>query len=485
MTGISTALSNAVSGLSAASRRADIVAGNIANALTPGYSRRDLSVSEQVRGGAGGGVQVDGVTRSNDPVLTGQRRRAEGVSVGDEIAARTYADFNTALGEPDEPFSLFAQYANFERGLRDLAETPESAPLQNAAVDNANALITNLNDLSTRVREVREGADRAIARDITTVNNALKEIESLNLEIASASSSNADVNGLIDQRTNLIDQVSQVIPVREIVREQGRVDLITDQGVFLLNTFAREIEFTPTPTITADLTLAGGGLSGISVDGVDITPGSGILGVAGGTLGGNLRVRDEIAPQFQGRIDGLARDLIERFEGIDPTLAPGAAGLFTDAGAPLDPANESGLAGRIRLNAAVDPGQGGQVFRIRDGLGATAAGPSGNATNIRTFLDALTTARATPASLGLGGAQSAANAVAAVTTEIGSARIQAETSFAATAARTTSLRDAELETTAVDTDAELQRLIEIEQAFAANARVIQVVDELTELLLSI
>ncbi|HOP20284.1 MAG TPA: flagellar basal body protein, partial [Amphiplicatus sp.] len=63
---ISSALNNATTGLSAASKRADIVSSNIANALTPGYSKRDLSVSERILGSEGAGVIVNGVVRASD-----------------------------------------------------------------------------------------------------------------------------------------------------------------------------------------------------------------------------------------------------------------------------------------------------------------------------------------------------------------------------------------------------------------------------------
>ncbi|MFD2438939.1 flagellar basal body protein [Paracoccus kondratievae] len=42
---ISSAISNAVSGLTAASRGTEVVSANIANALTPGYARRELNLS--------------------------------------------------------------------------------------------------------------------------------------------------------------------------------------------------------------------------------------------------------------------------------------------------------------------------------------------------------------------------------------------------------------------------------------------------------
>lgn len=69
---ISSALNNAVSGLSAVSRMADVVSSNTANALTDGYARREASLSSS----STGGVSVNGVSRQVSDALvkrTGSR----------------------------------------------------------------------------------------------------------------------------------------------------------------------------------------------------------------------------------------------------------------------------------------------------------------------------------------------------------------------------------------------------------------------------
>jgi len=482
---ITSALSNATSGLAAATKRASVVSNNVANALTPGFARREVSVSENILAGAGAGVAVDGVSRAANAALTADRRVAEALSGRDQPIVATYAAFNAALGEPGDGFSLFSQYQNLESALRALAQSPESQPQQLQVLDAAKSLATTLNQLASKTQTARRDADAQIAQHVDFVNSTLKQIEKLNNDISTAAAGGRDATALEDQRKLLIDQASALIPVREVARSDGKIDLITNEGVFLIAGEAREIEFTQASAVTADLTLAGGDLSGLAVEGADITPGGGGLAVQQGTIAGLFAVRDNIAPAFQSQLDGLARDVIERFEAIDPTLAPGDPGLFTDAGAAFDPAAESGLAGRIVVNAAVDPDQGGAPWRIRDGLGAAAEGPAGNADIINVLLDALTALKAPPAGTGLSGQLTAAEAAANVTSAVGSARITAETRLASNTARTESLIDAELAETAVDTDQELQKLLLIEQAFAANARVIQAADNMIQRILEI
>ena len=476
---ISSALINATSGLSAASRRADIVSNNVANALTPGFARREVHVSENVVNGRGAGVQVNGVTRATDQAVTTDRRLAESTTSRDQIITTAHTAFNSALGEPDDAFSLFAQYQNFESSLRSLSQTPESQALQSQSLDTARALVSNLHGLSAQAQSARLRADGDIAQQVSIVNDKLKQIEDLNSAISAATAGGRDATALEDQRKILIDEISESIPVREVRRERGKVDLITDEGVFLVAGKAQTIEFTAANTIGPTESLAGGELSGLTVNGVVITPGDdGTFALRQGSIAGLFTVRDEIAPDFQTKLDGLARDVIERFQDIDPTLSTGDPGLFTDAGAAFDPTAETGLAERIALNAAVDPEQGGAIWRLRDGLGAATQGPAGSASIITTFLDALTTLKAPPASTGEAGFLTAANIAANVTSSIGQARLTSESRLAASSARAQSLFEAEQRATSVDTDLELQKLLLIEQAFAANARVIQTADEL-------
>ncbi len=483
---ITSALNTANSGLSAASRRANVVSNNVANALTPGYARRDVNISENVIAGAGAGVQFNGVTRATDPALTSDRRRAESAQAFEQLTASTHASFNSALGEPEDPFSLFAQYQNLETGLRSLAQTPESQPLQAQVLDAAKALVGTLNNLSTQTLTARQNADAKIAQEVGLVNDKLQQIVDLNKEISIGQGGNRDVTSLEDQRKLLIDDVSKIIPVREVVRDNGKVDLMTEEGAFLIANTVRPLQFTQATVVAPDSSLAGGDLSGLSVSGSDLTPGGGgTFSLRAGSLAGHFAIRDDVAPDFQTKIDALARDVIERFENIDPTLAPGAPGLFTDAGTAFDPTAEIGLAGRIAINAAVDPDQGGAAWRLRDGIGAATEGPAGAAGLINTMIDALTGLKAPPPGAGLSGQLSAAGAAANVTSTIGASRISAETQLAATSARAQALSDAELAVTGVDTDFELQQLILIEQAFAANARVIQTAEQMVLTLLEI
>jgi flagellar hook-associated protein 1 FlgK len=234
------------------------------------------------------------------------------------------------------------------------------------------------------------------------------------------------------------------------------------------------------------MSLSSGDLSGLTVNGQPLTtsPAGGRLGE--GRLSALFDLRDRAAPEAQANLDAIARDLIERVTdpATDPTLAAGAPGLFTDRGAAFDPLDEVGLAGRIQLNTLVQPEAGGALWRLRDGLGAAAAGPGGFAERLTALAASLASAR--PQSSG--GLSPGARTLSGLVSDIASAqsvqRLGAEASTAFATSRSETLRSALLEG-GVDTDQEMQNLLLIEQAYAANARVIQSVDDMINILLGL
>lgn len=487
---ISQALNNATSGLTAASRRAGVTSNNIANALTPGYSRREVSLAERVTAGVGAGVDVAGVSRASNPAVTYERRLADAEFANNGATLGALSRITGLIGGPEDPSALFQKYSNLETSLRSLAETPDSAPLQQQSLVSAQDLASTFNKISDGYQKIRTDTESEIGSRVNAVNEALQEIQNLNDAIGRGTATGGDVSALLDQRQQLIDTVNENIPVRELQRDNGKVDLMTPEGVFLLAGSARTVEFTASPIVTAQSEYANGAgsLSGLSVDGNDITPGGTSPQAPGsGALAGLFDVRDNVVPEHSLALDALAFDLIGRFAdpAVDPTLTPGDPGLFTDNGAAADAANLQGLAGRLSVNASVDPSQGGETYRLRDGVAAVAPAAAGSDTFVRAMISAMSDVRPSNAALQSAGDLSAAEAAAHLTSIAGGARAVAAGREASAASLADGLREAETLQTGVDTDRELQNLLVIEQAYAANARVLQTLDQMIQRLMEL
>lgn len=471
------------------SRRASVTAGNIANASTPGYVRRELLTKESILGSKGQGVQLVGIERAQDQILSRERRHAGGSAARADVLSRAYNDLNREMGMPGDSYGLFNAYQNVETNLRELAVTPESTAYQKTAFNSLNALTVQFGELQTIGINQRINADNAIARSVRDVNESIERIVELNNLIASSGPGEERTAAFEDERQIMLDKISQIIPIKDLPRDGGAIDIITEEGVFLLSTTARKLEFNPAGIIPpgAEYDPSGGLLSGLTVDGENLTPGVSNLSINSGALAGYFTVRDSVAPDFLTQLDTLAADLIDRFSGstVDPTNGATSAGIFTDNGGAVDPANLVGLAGRLRVNAAIDPSQGGDVARLRDGLGSTTAGPVSNAGILNNLISAFTSDNTAPSGSGLFGSFNSIGLAAGISSLIGEARVSSDALAASTFNRATVLNETELAQSAVDTDQEMQTLLVIEQAYAANARVIQTVSELLDILMRI
>ncbi|MFT3974506.1 MAG: flagellar hook-associated protein FlgK [Amaricoccus sp.] len=484
---ISSALNNASSGLAAQSRLAETISNNVANALTPGYARRTTELSSVALGGYGQGVTVVGTTRAGNATLTAERRAMDAALGASGTRSDAYDRILTAIGDTSSDTSVASMATKLETALMTATSSPQSTTALNNAVSVAKDLASAVNRVSDETASLRTEADAEIGRQVTQVNAALNKIDTLNDKIKTLAATGGDTTSLEDQRAQLIDSVSAVVPVKVANRDGGAVALFTQNGGALLDGRVYELSFTPASTaVTADMTV-GSGLSGLSQDvgaltgPVAVTAGTGAGLFDGGTLGALFELRDTIAPQVQGEMDGYAADIIDRFQSLMPSSALDASGngLF------VDPASgtQTGLAGRLAVNAAVDPSSGGAVWRLRDGLAATSEGNVGDGTTLQALSDAFTTSRAATGFASTTSSGGAAALASEITSFFASRGARSDEDRAYLSARQATLAEQESSATGVDSDSELQSLTLVEQAYAANAKVLSVIDDLMQLLL--
>lgn len=422
---LTSALSVARSGLSASARAAEITSQNVANALTEGYGKRSLTLSAL----STGGVAVTGTARFEDRALTGDRRVAEAGSAAAGLAADALQRIEDAIGTPDSEGSVGALISGVETALITAAANLQSEAGLGAAVDAADRLAARMNAIGDEIQTMREGAETAIATSVDQINTSLRQIADLNTRIAAGA---ADATALMDQRQVLVDGIAAEVPLREVDRGNGQIALYSTTGVALLDGSAAVLGFTKATAISAD----SAALSGLTVNG------RAVAGLGDGALAAQFAIRDTIAPEAQAALDVVAADLIARTSG---------SGLFQTTG--------SGVAVAAEVKA--------EPWRLRDGLAAVAEGDAGDATRLNALASAMSEASS-----------------ATLLSTISTARVAAEAEASFTSARYDALRSAELEG-AVDTDAEMQSLLVIEQAYAANAKVIQAVDQMMQTLLGI
>lgn len=435
---LTSAISNALSGLGASSLAAEIVSSNLSNATNEAYAKREITQVSNLNGG----VQVIGVQRQRDAALHSSMNTQAASLAAAETRTEALASVEAAIGTVGEDGSLTTALDDLQTALISASAQPESTVQLEQVLFAAEELANGFNTIDNAIQSERLAADQSIATDVETVNAALSEIEKLNKQIVTFSANGRNTATLLDQRDAAVASLSELIPVRVLERDNGSIALVSRGGQVLLDGKAVTLEFTPVQTMDAAMTQASGALSGISIagrSGDDIS--SRLLG---GKIEASFQVRDELMPAATSELEDTRQTLMAStsFDGD---------GLFTESN------------GQLSVNAQL----ASEPWRLRDGFAALSEGYGARAG----YLDTLTT-----------GMSDVSTALGDYVTGQSSKLLRAELSETAASARYSALAEAAA-SEGVDSDAELQSLLMIEKMYTANARVISVVDEMLDTLM--
>ncbi|MCH7550152.1 MAG: flagellar hook-associated protein FlgK [Proteobacteria bacterium] len=315
MGGLTQALRTAQSGLLVNQQTLNVVANNIANVNSEGYSRKIVNTETRVIGGVGAGVQIAEITRRVDEGLLKSIRlelaELNKFTVQDDFFARTQELF----GAPGENTSLSHLLENFTSALEFLAVAPDKSLEQAEVVRRAQDVTFTLQNMSETIQELRLQADVAIADIVTEMNKIIASIDQLNDDIIANGSVGRDVTDLKDQRDQQIDRLSELVDIRFFFRGDGDVVVFTSGGRTLVDTLPPIITHSGASSVAATTTKDEGDFAGIFVGKIegrnDITN-----ELRGGQLKGLVDLRDNILANMQSQLDEFAAEMRDAFNQI-------------------------------------------------------------------------------------------------------------------------------------------------------------------------
>ncbi|MGX9355996.1 flagellar hook-associated protein FlgK [Roseobacteraceae bacterium S113] len=476
---LTSALNNALSGLRTSSAAANLVGTNLSNSLNENYARREATLEQDL---ITGGVRIVGVARAGNSFVNADWRQTNASVMDGEARLESANKVLSAFGIAGEDGSLEAAITRLETSLISSSSRPD---LQQRLNDTAYALrdlVSKVNDVSDRIQTERTRADVTIAQSVERVNAILSDLQVNNSQVISMSTAGNSSASLLDQRDKLLNELSEYAEIRVIPRNSGSIAVYTSGGIGLLDGSAAELEFTQSPSITADMTIDNGLLSGLSVKGQAYSADR----MGDGIFAAQFSTRDEAMLSAQADLDAFAFNLASRINDptLDPTRTATDPGFLTDGTGLVDPADTIGLSARLQLNAAIDLDQGGDPALLRDGLLSTGPTNTGNASLLQGLVSRLGAQESITLGSFSGTTNSLSSLASATTSLIAQQTTRFESALASAQAQKSTLDDLR-NSQGVDTDTELQNLLLIEQSYGANAQVIQTIDELMDTLLGI
>ncbi|MEQ8747635.1 flagellar hook-associated protein FlgK [Pyruvatibacter sp.] len=363
---LSNALNAAVSGLKANQAAVDLASRNIANATTPGYTRKVGSQTNLIAGGEGIGVSVRAAVREVDNYLFGQLQRSSGITSKLDVRSEFLTRVDQMFGTPDSETSVAAYINRLGTAFQDLATTPESTVTREATLAAAEEMSVELNRMSDEIQQMRRETERRLNDAVSRANGALEKIHDLNLKISA--NQGGSIADLQDERDVALRELASLMDIRTVEREGGRLSVFTTGGNLLLDTQPAKLSFDEHPTLSASsfynsdpalrevgtVTLQIGGSAPIDLlrDGT----------IRQGEIAGLVEMRDTTLVEAQAQLDEIAHALAKS---LSETTITSAAVAGPPAGFDVDLA---GLQNGDQINLTYTQTPGGtqrQVTIIR------------------------------------------------------------------------------------------------------------------------
>lgn len=486
---INSALIAATSGLSAAQARIDVVSQNVANAANETYTRKTQQLETRIIGGQAQGVDLGVVVRT---VNEGLQRdiRSQQATVSELTVLDSYLErLVESFGRPGDDDSISSKITDLKEKLQALSIAPELGANQAEVLRAAESVAAEFQELTLTISNLRKEADRQIADTVGLVNTALDNIETLNDSIAIRKTQGLTTADLEDNRDQFVEELSQYMSINVIERSNGELTILTGDSRLMLDDTKFPLTFVETSLFTA--TTAGqplqleDGLPGTATN-PDI---SSEVSAKDGELAGLLRIRDTLLVEAQDQLDTLAHELANDLDTFTINGTTAVVNLFVDGGGavPADAlGNEQGFAEVIQVNALVTATPSILVTgNTADGANTYVAIGSGDHRVANAMLDVFQDTQTFVSGFGL----TADNSIEGFAAELVGFQANQHATFESQLTFETNFRDTLIQTyrdeSGVNTDEELAKLIELEAAFAASARVLQTVQQSLDELVNI
>jgi len=279
-----------------------IVANNVANANTPGYTQENPNWQENQPVQVGGlrygdGVTETGATSLRDRVL--EERLNQQQQLASSSGARlTALNSVQALFPPDSGSStatagdIGSDITGFFGSFASLEADPTNNSLREEVLSSARTLAGDISNAAASLNQQSAALDQEASGVTAQVNSLTTAIAQLNEQIQTTSP-NGDAGALEDQRQQDLSQLSQLIGINQITTENNGLSITTTSGQLLVSE-------------GSSFQLTSGTVNGSThffVGNTDITT---QLALGGGELGGYLTARDQDIPAAMNALNQLA-----------------------------------------------------------------------------------------------------------------------------------------------------------------------------------
>jgi flagellar hook-associated protein 1 FlgK len=291
-----------VSALQAFQQAINVTSNNIANASTPGYDEESVNLTEaipQSNGAAtvGAGVVVTGISRAYSQAAANQLNTSQS-TLGQLNALQNYSSqidnlFGTTIG------GLSTSLQSFYSSFSNVANNPTSTASRQALLGNAQAVATSFQNASSELSSLNTDVNSRITADVQQINSIASAISTLNQQIVvgTAQDGNQPPNELMDQRDQLVSNLSQLVGISTTTDPDGALNVFVGNGQpLVLQGQTTQLTTVPNQFNASQLEISTSTANGNVISG----------SITSGDLGGLLAARSQVINPALGQLGQIA-----------------------------------------------------------------------------------------------------------------------------------------------------------------------------------
>lgn len=321
-------LNTALSGLLANQRGLDVIAQNVVNVNTPGYTRKTMNLESRVLAGKGAGVQEGDLTRVIDEGLL-KDIRAQASNFGKfDVEQQFFTRINDLFGSLDQNSSIAHRVQSLLDGFEVLATEVHKPSVQWDSVQAGLDVSDLLGSMTDQIQALRLEADRSVEEVVSLINEQLTNIGTLNGSIVRNTATNTPTGDLEDKRDVALSTLAKYMDITYFKRNDNSMIVYSRSGDVLVDNNTATLSHAATTTSAAWMSLSGGHFNKITIDAMpdDIGP-----NIVSGELRALLDMRDKTLVDLQSQLDALALTMKEKINQVHNrgTILPTAATSYT------------------------------------------------------------------------------------------------------------------------------------------------------------
>ncbi|GAB6180146.1 hypothetical protein JCM14036_14650 [Desulfotomaculum defluvii] len=233
----------------------DVTGHNITNANTPGYSRQEAVIkptdpwtrpdfsTQMTPGQLGTGSEVVEVRRIRDQYLDVQSRQSGSYEGYWEKKLDMAKRMETVFLEPDGR-GLQTTLLNFFNDWQDLNNNPQDLGVKKAVKESGDELATIFRQMNSQLANINDSVNGSLEYQVNEVNRLTTQIAELTNTIMNVKYNGAQPNDLLDERDNLLDQLSKYGHLNVTTEDNGSIEIrfIESAAILVCNTGNNHVE---------------------------------------------------------------------------------------------------------------------------------------------------------------------------------------------------------------------------------------------------